>query len=252
MSYYGITIHITDKLLFDTEMQTYKDAEFKKIQESISKMMLFKEGDIGVYEVFFNFQWQFMIMNSTHLNTVLISDANTLCQNTYTIDENELQTLNEFLNKHNKSFITLQKVVDCFTYSYKLLYDAKAFEQIITALEILFLPRGQTCKKEVLSKRVSVFLGNNDNEIIKIYTEIKDYYKYRSDSTHEGIDLNITKTTLLSLREYTRRAIKKYLSIIDAEISTNPSSNFSVIKQNIIRQLVNEVTLKINSGILPA
>ncbi|HEY8892893.1 MAG TPA: hypothetical protein VIM70_21930 [Clostridium sp.] len=50
------SFHLSDKNpLFDDEMQIYKDNKYREIYDFISKIMLFKEGDIGIYEVFLNF-----------------------------------------------------------------------------------------------------------------------------------------------------------------------------------------------------
>ena len=143
-------------------------------------------------------------------------------------------------------------LIDNFTYSYKLLYNAKAFEQIITTLEMLFLKKYESDKTQNLSKRVATFIGNDDVEVEKLYNEVKSFYKHRSDSTHEGIDLNITKKALLYLKIYTRRAIKKYFSIIEEELSINPSGDFATIKGKTILKLQQNVITKINEGILPS
>jgi len=182
---------------------------------------------------------------------VLIQDANILCENTYTVNENEIQVLNEFLVNHNEAFEILHKVIDSFTYSYKLSYDAKAFEQIITTLEILFLNKGESMKTENLSKRVAVFLEDDDVKILELYKEIRSFYKYRSKSTHEGIDLKITRNALVSLKEYTRRSIKKFIDVIEEDLLINSLCNFHSIKINIILQLKQDIIVKIQTGILP-
>ncbi len=213
--------------------------------------MIYKEGDIGIYEVFFNYEWQMIIANFKNSETILITDANGLCTNIYSVSEDEIVEINKFISSHHQSFDLLKTVIDSFTYSYKLLYDAKAFEQLVTSAEILFLPKNQVNKKETLSKRMAMFIGKDDSEILNIYTDMKSYYKYRSDSTHEGIDTNITKQALLSLREFTRKAIRKYMQITENELLTNPTSDFQSIKTKIVSNLITEVSLKISSGVLP-
>lgn len=246
------SFYISDKNpLFDDEMLIYKDNKYRVIFDFISKSMLFKEGDIGIYEVFFNFQYQFLFMNNNFSKTVLISDANIICRNIYTLNKSEQETFIKFLTNHNQAFQLLNKTIDSFTYSYKLLYDAKAFEQITTTLEILFLKKGESMKKENLSKRVAVFLGTDNTEVLKLYKDVKAFYKYRSESTHEGIDVKITKKALLSLKEYTRRSIKRYFDIIEEELLTNPSCDFSSIKIKIILQLQSHVIVKVKEGVLP-
>lgn len=238
--------------LFNEKMKIYIDDKYKVIYDFISKTMLFKEGDIGIYEVFFNYKYRFLNMNNDYSRNMIIPDVNILCENTYTLNKSELEKLNVFLTKHNQAFQLLNSIIDNFTYSYKLLYNAKAFEQIITTLEMLFLKKYESDKTQNLSKRVATFIGNDDVEVEKLYNEVKSFYKHRSDSTHEGIDLNITKKALLYLKIYTRRAIKKYFSIIEEELSINPSGDFATIKGKTILKLQQNVITKINEGILPS
>ena len=116
--------------LFNEKMKIYIDDKYKVIYDFISKTMLFKEGDIGIYEVFFNYKYRFLNMNNDYSRNMIIPDVNILCENTYTLNKSELEKLNVFLTKHNQAFQLLNSIIDNFTYSYKLLYNTKAFEQI--------------------------------------------------------------------------------------------------------------------------
>ena len=241
-SIYELT-DITDKPFFYEDMKIYQDREYKIINDFIWKMMLFKEGDIGIKGIFFSCKSQLLIEERPYVSNIFIRDANTLCSNVYSINQSEIEAVNGFLRNYNHSFELLKDVIANFTYSYKLLSDEESLKKLVTVNEILFLGKNQAGKKEVLSKRMAVFLGADDEEIYEIYNQIKRIYKYRSDSIHEGISSNITKLELIYLKEYTRKAIKKYLNIVETEIAANPSNNFLTIKNQIILSLKEKVKL---------
>ena len=235
---------------FYNEAETYKEQQFQYLNDFISRLMLFKEGDIGLYEIFFSFTTTLPFSNN-YESTVLINDANTICLDKFNLDNSEIMNLNSFLQNHVLSFGLVKNIVDNFSYSYKLLYGAKAFELLVTVLEQLFLSKNQKCKKEVLSKRIAVFLGTDGFTIKNIYDEINEFYKYRSESTHEGEDSNITKQKLLKLREYARLSINKYLDLIDNNPKVNKNTTFKSIKDKLIEKLRSDVEAQIGLGILP-
>ena len=45
----------------------------------------------------------------------------------------------------------------------------------------------------MLSNRIAVLLGKNDAEVVGIHDKMLDFYRYRSESLHEGDGSNISK-----------------------------------------------------------
>ena len=244
--------YIGDRLLFRDEADRYKEEQFIYLNDLFSKLMLYKEGDIGLYEIFFRFTSNFLVFNENYESTISISDANTICCNKFILDSNDIETVDIFLRDHDAAIGLLNIPIDNFIYSYKLLYDAKAFELLVTTLEILFLYKNQTRKKKMLAKRLAVFLGSDPLLIFNIYNEIIGYYEYRSESVHEGEDMNITNQRLLGLREYVRLALKKYFSIIENELITDRNTSFEIVRNRLLSSLDLDVDLKIRNGVLPS
>ncbi len=82
----------------------------------------------------------------------------------------------------------------------------------------------------MLSKRMAVFLGSSDAEMKSIYDDVKNHYHDRSEAVHEGSVTQITRTSVDELRNLVREATKKYISVIEQVLATDPTKTFDEIK----------------------
>lgn len=90
------------------------------------------------------------------------------------------------------------------------------------------------------------------NIFLILYNKMKDFYRYRSESLHEGNGQNITVSELKDLEEIVRRVLVKYLGFCKVAIQTAPTVTWDIIKRDKISDLKNSVSTVISSGILPA
>ncbi|OKP83732.1 HEPN domain-containing protein [Paenibacillus sp. P32E] len=112
--------------------------------------------------------------------------------------------------------------------SYHQLTYANALLLLITCLEMLFLIKGDF-KKIDMSKRCAVFISQDQQERLIIFSKLKNLYSKRSNFVHEG-NVNIQEKDIIYLRECVRKSILKYL-----EYRKN--------KKDIIAELKNEIIL---------
>ena len=96
------------------------------------------------------------------------------------------------------------------------------FEQYTTCLEMTLLETDHPCKKEALAKRTAILLETDDVKIFALYEKMKSFYRYRSESLHEGDGRNITRVEMNELEEITRKVLKNYLSICKMAVQRNP------------------------------
>ena len=125
---------------------------------------------------------------------------------------------------------------------------ATGFEQFTTALEMTLLAPGQQGKKEVLSKRVAVLLENTPADIAALYAKMKTFYRYRSESLHEGDDQNITDTETMELEDIVRRVLCKCLERCKTELSNNAAITWNDIKNQLIIDLMAKVATENAAG----
>ena len=129
--------------------------------------------------------------------------------------------------------------------------EATGFEQYTTALEMTMLATGQQGKKQVLSKRTAVLLESNPADITALYNRMLDFYRFRSESLHEGDGQNITSAELLEMEGIVRRVIQKYLSYVSSRIALRPTVTWDELKTEKINDLKNDVQAAVSAGILP-
>jgi hypothetical protein len=151
--------------------------------------------------------------------------------------------------------MTLSKEVNTEQYDTisenKFIEAAKTYEQLTTVLEMLFLETNEQGKKQLLSKRISVFLENNDTDILSLYSIICNSYRLRSESLHEGKYFNINDIQVDELSNITRKSIRKYMEFADIQLSTNPNTTFLDIKLTMINNLKQIVAQKNSISLFP-
>ena len=78
-----------------------------------------------------------------------------------------------------------------------------------------------------------------------------DFYRYRSESLHEGDGQNITSAELMEMEGIVRRVMQKYLSYVSSQIAVRPTVAWDELKSEKITDLKNEVQAAVSAGILP-
>lgn len=141
--------------------------------------------------------------------------------------------------------------MDEFVWGLEQTDEATGFEQYTTALEMTMLATGQQGKKQVLSKRTAVLLESNPADITALYNRMLDFYRFRSESLHEGDGQNITSAELLELEGIVRRVMQKYLSYVSSQIALRPTVTWDELKTEKINDLKNDVQAAVSAGILP-
>lgn len=95
-------------------------------------------------------------------------------------------------------------------------------------------------------------LKNIPTEVQHIHQKVLDFYRFRSESLHEGNGSNITDSELHELENITREVLKKCLWRCKTANNSNFNVTWEAIKDVIINDLIAQVTLLKNSGVLPA
>ncbi len=248
----GVTITDKDTMCTD-QLVVYKDLELTHLRKQFSLLRLFKTGNIGYKEIFFTNK--FTIMGFIKNTNNLISDnieCNIIDTEKYVLSTTEVQACNCFLQNYSgKEYDLLKDCIDEFIGGLEEIDIATSFEQYTTTLEMILLAKDQQQKKQVLSKRVAVLLGSSPSEIGALYDKMKKFYRYRSESLHEGKGEKITKSDLKDLEEITRSVICKYLEFCKQQLQTNSNTTWKDIKTIKISDLKCDVKLAIKNGLLP-
>lgn len=245
---------ISDKdCMCEDELAQYMDKEMKFLNERIDLLRLFKSGNIGFRDVFFHYSFTVMgfIKNTIdHCSHNLTRNA--IASERFTLSELEIDLCNKWLNDYcNEPYALLKNSIDEFSWGLEQIDVPTGFEQYTTALEMTLLPQNQPGKKQMLANRISALLGNTPTEVQQIHQKVLDFYRFRSESLHEGNGSNITDLELRELENITREVLKKCLIRCKSEYDSNSSITWDAIKEKIMNELIAQVTSLKNSGVLP-
>lgn len=244
---------ITDRdIMCENQLSEYKDNEIKYLVQRFSLLRLFKKGNIGYKEIFFEHTFRAMGLYNTQKQTSNSVTRNIVDDKIFTLSSEETLACNQFLQNYSgKEYNLLKNCIDEFTWGLEQYDEATGFEQYTTALEMILLGHNQEGKKEVLAKRVSVLLETDPVKLRNLYDKMKNFYRYRSESLHEGDGQNITAVELKELEEIVRSVLKKYLDFCKVALIANPAATWEEIKASKINDLKNLVIAAKTAGILP-
>lgn len=248
----GIVITGQDTMC-EEQISEYKDTEVRFLNRIISLLHLYKKGNIGCKEIFFEHHFTFMgFINNTQRQTNDSVTKNIVDARLFSLTENEVTQCNQFIQDYSGlEYDLLQDSIEEFVWGLEQVDIPTGFEQYTTALEMILLSKNQDGKKEVLSNRVSVPLESDPVKIKNLYNRMKNFYRYRSESLHEGDGRNITQSELEEMEDIVRSVIIKYLGFCKQALQANPTTTWGTIKREKINDIKNSVAMAKNAGILP-
>lgn len=244
----------TDKdFMPDPETAIYEDRERTYLYNIFSLLRLFKGGNIGWRDIFFEYSFTTM----GFFKNKIIHQSNNVVRNTadnryFTLSIEEIIKCNNFLADYKgKPYELMKPIIDEFIWGLDQTDLPTGFEQFTTALEMTLLATNQQGKKQALANRVAILLGSNDTDIQQLHSKMIDFYRYRSESLHEGDGSNITDVEMIEMEDIVRRVLCKLLDCCKSELSLNSSITWASIKSDLIAELILKVTDKKDKGILP-
>ena len=247
----GVVLTDSD-LMCETQLEQYMDREMAYLNTVFTLLRVYKEGNIGPKEVFFTHNFSMGILHNTMIKTSDNVTRNIVDNRFYMLTSDEKAECSSFLSRNmGKPYVLFHQSMDEFVWGLEQTDEATGFEQYTTALEMTILVTDQQRKKQVLSKRIAVLLENNPTNITALYNRMLDFYRFRSESLHEGNGKNITSAELLEMEGIVRRVMQEYLSYISFQIAIRPAVTWDELKSEKIIDLKNKVQAAVSAGILP-
>lgn len=245
---------LTDSdFMCENQINEYKKNQMQYLHKVFSLLHLFKAGNIGFIQLFFEQKFTAMgfITNNVKQTDNSIT-RNIVDERKFCLDEEEVKKCNSFLKKYDDTvYMTLKDSIDEFIWGLEQIDIPTGFEQYTTALEMTMLAKGQKNKKEALAKRVATMLEGDSTARLILYNKMKDFYRYRSESLHEGNGQNISNTELIELEQVVRRVLVNYLDYCKQEKTNNPATTWDEIKNKKIQEMIAIVQTSIATNELP-
>lgn len=241
----------TDKdMRCDDQVDAYNQQENEYLHKVFSLLHLFKEGNIGTKQLFLDHTFSLGIINNKLNHTSDNVTRNITDERVFSLSPEEVSPCNQFLIEYSgQEYLLLKDCIDEFVWGLAQIDVATGFEQFTTALEMTLLGHNQQGKKEVLAKRVAVMLENTPENIDQLYSKMKMFYRFRSESLHEGDGQNISEIELYEMESIVRRVLVKCLKKTKQELSHNAAATWSGIKEQIINDLKAKVIAETAVGI---
>ena len=242
-----------EDLFFEDQLYAYKEKEMKYLYRQISLLHLFKEGNIGYYELFVIHNFKLIgFLNQNLSQTDHSLTKNTIDETFFSLSDSEVAQCNFFIqNVTDQEYNLIKDNITVFTDGLEQIMDSTSLEKYTTVLNMTLLKKNEDGIKEIMAKRTAVLLETDPQKVLELYNKIKVFYKQRSTSAHEGKYNAITKLDLKEYEQIVRRVLVKYLEFCKAELSVNPSITWDEIRKKKADDLKTDVTVAISKNILP-
>lgn len=241
-----------DNIMCDDQLEEYKEKEFQYIHRVFSLMRVFKEGNVGPANIFFNFEFNALgLIKNRNRKKITIQTRNTIDDRFYSLTETEKQELRRFISDNALSYALMKPVIDEFVWGLEQFDLPTGFEQYTTALEMTLLEHNEQGKKQKLSNRAAIMVSNsNSGQIQVIHDKLKDFYRFRSESLHEGDGSNISKSELQELEGIVRLVLQNYLVLCNQSLQPGQNISWEQIKTTTINSLIVRVQSAQANGLL--
>ena len=234
------------------ELEKYMDKEMDYLNEVVNLLRLFKSGNIGFRDVFF--QYSFSVMNfiyNTLNHTSHNQTRNIIANGKFSLNKDDVVACNNWIKEYyGLPYELLKKSIEEFSWGLEQVDISTGFEQYTTALEMTLLPKNQPGKKQMLANRISALIGNPPTEVQQLHQKVVSFYRFRSESLHEGDDTNLSIAELRELEDITRKVLRKCLIRCKSEYDLNCGITWSEVKDKIINDLINKVNALKTAGVL--
>jgi hypothetical protein len=245
----GLGVYTDEDMRCENQVEDYNEKENAYLHKFFSMLRLCKEGNVGTKQIFFDHTFSLGIMNNTLNHTSDNVTRNITDQRVFALTPAEVSQCNQFLSDYGgQEYLLLKAGIDEFVWGLEQVDVSTGFEQYTTALEMTLLGHNQQGKKEVLAKRVAVMLENTPTSIDQVYAKMKTFYRFRSESLHEGDGQNISEVELYEMETIVRKVLVKCLEGIKQELTADQTATWSVIKDGIINDLKAKVTAEAAAG----
>lgn len=246
------TFVITDKqAMCEEQLYQYNDEEMDYMHMFFSLLRVYKACNCAPRQIFQDYRYTLIFNNTVNHSDTYIA-RNTVDERKLELNVDEINDCNRFIAEYSgKTYYVLKDIINVFISGMEEITLSTEFEQYTKMLEMTLLERNQQGKKQALANRVAILLGSSDNEISQIHSKMLDYYRYRSESLHEGDSSNISKNEVGEIEDICRKILHIILKRVHDDLLINDTFTWETIKHNMISEIINNVLVAKENGLLP-
>ena len=233
------------------QLNPYHETERQYLHKIFTLLRLFQSGNIGMYQTFFSYTYGAEVIKNTMNHTVRNENRNIADRRKYIVSPEQISEIEKFIvDFQGREYSMLIPCINEFIWGLEQTDMATGFEQCTTALEMILLEKNENGKKQVLANRVAILVGGVSSQATCLQSKMKHYYRFRSESLHEGDASNITQVECYDLQDIVRCVIRKTLERCKLEIGSEPAIDWDSVKAKQINDLKAQVIVAKSAGIL--
>jgi hypothetical protein len=199
-----------------------------KWREVLKILRLFKEGDL---KFGYAYWYSKLPCGPQYIDDAMLAfGENFETPNKYVLEEDEIINLQVLFKKCSSNYGKdgfPQSSIDYLNDGAIENKPEKKLLDYICGLETL-LVKEKTNKKDLLTKRVSNFIGENQEEWIQIIKNVEFAYGLRNKISHgskDEVDLSVCKEYSKKMENYARQSINKWLNMVDRGLTRQDISD---------------------------
>ena len=147
----------------------------------------------------------------------------------------------------------LKDVMERFGRGYSFSRYDDAYKNLVTLAEIILIGYNSddknTGKKEKFANRLAAAIAQ-DADVQSVHDNALRIYKERSNETHEGNNVNITKEALKELRCAVRELVQNFIIFAKSQYGSIPNKTFKSIKNKYVKGLLARINTLQKNGLL--
>ena len=219
----------------------------------LSMLRLTQEGNIEVADKIYKMKANYKCNNINKRRVSSQDNPISVYDDLYEWNNNNLVCFEDMVGLPETLKIELKDIMERFGRGYSVSRYDDAYKNLVTLAEIILIGYNSNDKrggkKEKFANRLAVAIAEDAN-VQFVHDNALRMYRERSNETHEGNNLNITKEELRELRCAVREMVQNFISFAKNQYGSIVDKTFYGIKREYVLSLLARISALQVSGLL--
>lgn len=234
---------------FDTITEKWN----KEIFRILSMLRLTQEGNIEVADKIYTMKANYKCNNISKRRVSFQDAPISVYDDLYEWNNNNLICFEDMVGLPEALKAELEDVMERFGRGYSASRYDDAYKNLVTLTEIILIGYNSNDrsggKKEKFANRLAAAIAQ-DVDVLAMHDKALRMYKERSNETHEGNNLNITKEELRELRCVVRKMVQNFIGFAKSQYGSIADKTFNGIKREYVLGLLARIDTLQTGGLL--
>lgn len=253
LEYFSIGEMLRENKKEEEYVDTITDKWNKEIFFILSILRLAQEGNIEVIDKIYKMKANYKCNN---INRRVVSSQDSpisVHDDLYEWNNDNLTWFEDMVGLPEALKVELKDIMERFGRGYSTSRYDDAYKNLVTLSEIILIGYNSNDKsrgkKEKFANRLAAVIAQ-DADVQSVHDNALRMYKERSNETHEGNNLNITKEELRELRCVVREMMQKFIMFAKNQYGNITDKTFSGIKREYVIGLLKRINTLQENGLL--